>query len=202
MQTIKRRTCSFLAAGENKKKSNDLGSFDGKQMYRFKLTLQTRCQTIAPTACLLGNFRGNSALLLLHSAPRHSSFYLSAPPPRPSSLPATTRPFMTVRNGAERAKAFQGAEWWVTSCLQMVTSGTRTASDLKLTLGSEDVPTSLVALRPYKVVKEVRESSSTAPCFWDPPFKLFLWKRLQGNFKEMLQLPHLKLPWSCLMPIL
>lgn len=28
--------------------------------------------------------------------------------------------------------------------------------DLKLTLGSEDVPTSLVALRPYKVVKEVR----------------------------------------------
>lgn len=39
---------------------------------------------------------------------------------------------------------------------QMVT-GEHGPQDLKLTLGSEDVPTSLVALRPYKVIKgEVR----------------------------------------------
>ena len=62
---------------------------------------------------------------------------------------------MTVRNGAERAKAFQRALMG-NFPPQMVT-GEHGPQDLKLTLGSEDVPTSLVALRPYKVVKgEVR----------------------------------------------
>ena len=87
----KERTCSFLAAGGNKKKSNDLGSFDGKQMYRFGLTFRLDAKLLLQQLVCLGISRGQLAVsffsTLLHATVLSSSQHLllalliSQPPP-------------------------------------------------------------------------------------------------------------------------
>ena len=67
----KERTCSFLAAGGNKKKSTDLGSFDGKQMYCFGLTFRLDAKLLLQQLVCLGISRGHLAVsffsTLLHA---------------------------------------------------------------------------------------------------------------------------------------
>ena len=77
----------------------------------------------------------------------------------------------------------------------MVT-GERGPQDLPLTLGSEDVPTSLVALRPYKVVEgEVgKVGSSVASCFQEPLFSFHSGRDYTETSGRCSSCPILKLP--------
>lgn len=76
----KERTCSLLAAGGNKKKSNDLGSSDGKQMYRFGLTFRLDAKLLRQQLVCLGISRGQLAAsffsTLLHTTVHSSSQHL------------------------------------------------------------------------------------------------------------------------------
>ena len=119
--------------------------------------IQTRCQTIAPTACLLGNFQGAfSSLLLLHSAPRW--FFLA--------LGTSPSPFLSH---SHHLPSYDSEEWGrksqgisesqvMSNFLPQTVTGERGPQDLPLTLGSEDVPTSLVALKLYMWKEESGES--------------------------------------------
>lgn len=145
--TIRKRTSSFLAAGEEQKKSNDLGSFDGKQMYASALA-QTRCQTIAPTACLLGNFRGQLAVSFSPLCSTYSSFYLSAPPPAPFFSPS--RPWPIEEWGRKSPRRFRS--WVMGNFLPQMVTREQGPQDLKLTLKVRGC-TCLVALRPASSCK-------------------------------------------------
>ena len=93
------RTCSFLAAGGNKKKSNDLGSFDGKQMYRFSLTLRLDAKLLLQQLVCLGISRGQLAVSFFSTLLHNTVLSLS-----------TSSSKVTAAQSASRAQLF-AAPW-------------------------------------------------------------------------------------------
>lgn len=83
----KERTCSFLAAGgqkrKKKKESNDLGRFDGKQMCRPGLTFRLDAKLLLQRLVCVGVSSGKLAIsffsTVLHS-PVHSALSTSSLP--------------------------------------------------------------------------------------------------------------------------
>ena len=92
------RTCSFLAAGGNKKKSNDLGSFDGKQMYRFSLTLRLDAKLLLQQLVCLGLSRGQLAV----------SFFSTLLHTTVLSLSTSSSPFFSP---SHHPPLYDGEEW-------------------------------------------------------------------------------------------
>ena len=95
---------------KKKKKSNDLGSFDGKQMYRSGLTFRLDAKLLLQRLVCVGISSGKLAL----------SFFSTL-------LPTPVHSALSTSSAAESARALQRDEWQATLPASDINWGTRTS---------------------------------------------------------------------------